>query len=374
MILLDTFTGIGGFSLAFKEVFPEGKIIGYSEIDKYASKVYEKHFPGVKALGDITAIRERELPEFDILTFGFPCQDLSIAGKRAGFQGKRSILFFEAIRIINAVRPKYFIFENVKGLFSSHGGRDFTAILRSIADIGYDGQWQLLNTKWFLPQNRERIYFVGHLRGEPRPEIFPITENDFINNEKAIWETENIAGCINTKNNSPNWQFDASTTLISNSAKTRKWEIRKNNIITPLRANSGAGHNNLVQIGTIGKDSEATRIYDSEGISRTIKNGGGLGAKTGLYMVQRPRGFNKGGQRKLPCLTDNNYHQNNFLGGIRRLTPMECERLQGFPDRWTEGISDTQRYKCLGNAISVPVAVEIFKKLKQSIDLKNKLT
>ena len=204
MILLDTFTGIGGFSLAFKEVFPEGKIIGYSEIDKYASKVYEKHFPGVKALGDITAIRERELPEFDILTFGFPCQDLSIAGKRAGFQGKRSILFFEAIRIINAVRPKYFIFENVKGLFSSHGGRDFTAILRSIADIGYDGQWQLLNTKWFLPQNRERIYFVGHLRGEPRPEIFPITESDFINNEKAIWETQNIAGCINTKNNSPN--------------------------------------------------------------------------------------------------------------------------------------------------------------------------
>ena len=374
MILLDTFTGIGGFSLAFKEVFPEGKIIGYSEIDKYASKVYEKHFPGVKALGDITAIRERELPEFDILTFGFPCQDLSIAGKRAGFQGKRSILFFEAIRIINAVRPKYFIFENVKGLFSSHGGRDFTTILRAITDIGYDGQWQLLNTKWFLPQNRERIYFVGHLRGEPRPEIFPITESDFINNEKAIWETENIAGCINTKNNSPNWQFDASTTLISNSAKTRKWEVRKNNIVTPLRANSGAGHNNLVQIGTIGKDSEATRIYDSEGISRTIKNGGGLGAKTGLYMVQRPRGFNKGGQRKLPCLTDNNYHQNNFLGGIRRLTPMECERLQGFPDRWTEGISDTQRYKCLGNAISVPVAVEIFKKLKQSIDLKNKLT
>ena len=223
----------------------------------------------------------------------------------------------------------------------------------------------MLNTKWFLPQNRERIYFVGHLRGEPRPEIFPITENDFINNEKAIWETENIAGCINTKNNSPNWQFGTSTTLITGN----NGKVQTPNICNSIDSNYHKGIDNhgsrtLVQIGTLGKDSEATRVYDPEGISRTIKNGGGLGAKTGLYMVQRPRGFNKGGQRKLPCLTDNNYHQNNFLGGIRRLTPMECERLQGFPDRWTEGIRDTQRYKCLGNAISVPVAVEIFKKLK----------
>ena len=170
----------------------------------------------------------------------------------------------------------------------------------------------------------------------------------------------------------------ADATYIQTDIINNYGELTERDISTNLDANYYKGMDNhgtrtLVQIGNIdtkGNNSIWGRVYDPEGIAPTLNSeGGGLGAKTGLYMVQRPRGFNKGGQRKLPCLTDNNYHQNNFLGGIRRLTPMECERLQGFPDRWTEGISDTQRYKCLGNAISVPVAVEIFKKLKQAICL-----
>ena len=311
--LLDLFSGIGGFSLAFKRVFPEGEIIGFSEIDKYAIQIYEKHFEGVKNYGSVDAIQTEDLPDFDICTFGFPCQDLSIAGKRKGLAGERSGLFYQAIRIINAKRPKYFIFENVKGLFSSGQGEDFIEVLQAITDIGYNGQWQLLNTKWFLPQNRERIYFVGHLREEPRPKIFPIEEDGAVSNETS--------------------RADQTQPQTEISPCLKGDEMKADDVFIV--------ENSLKQIGALGKDSEATRIYDINGIARTIKNGGGLGAKTGLYAVK-----------------------GDLLNSrIRRLTPMECERLQGFPDGWTEGLSDTQRYKTLGNAITVKVAEEIFKRL-----------
>ena len=141
MKLFSMFAGIGGFDLAFKNVFPEGEIIGYSEIDKYAIQIYNYNFPNTKNYGSITDVRAEDLPEFDIATFGFPCQDLSIAGKRKGFEGQRSSLFHQAIRIIDKCRPSYFIFENVKGLFSSAKGEDFITVLQTISDIGYNGSW-----------------------------------------------------------------------------------------------------------------------------------------------------------------------------------------------------------------------------------------
>lgn len=325
MKLLDLFSGIGGFSLAFKRVFPEGEIIGHSEIDKYANIIYEKHFPGVKQYGDIRTISERDLPKFNIVSFGFPCQDLSIAGKRTGFDGRRSSLFHEAIRIIDRVRPEYFVFENVKGLFSSRKGKDFITVLSAIADIGYNGQWQLCNTKWFLPQNRERIYFVGHLRGQARPEIFPIGENDFGFNGKEEQfprqvQTENdIANCL--------------TSCMHNMAVTDNY-INYINDISVLAMIEGKSH------------EQNRRVYDKKGICPTL-NGIGNGGN------HEPKIFDNKG---LDCSPK-----------IRRLTPLECERLQGFPDGWTEGVSDTQRYKCLGNAISVPVPETIFKKLRDNL-------
>lgn len=341
------FSGAGGFSLAFTRVFPDGKIIGCSEIDKNAINVYEKHFPGVKNYGSIKYVRPEQLPDFDICTFGFPCQDVSVAGKRKGFDGQRSSLFYEAIRIIDAKRPKYFVFENVKGLFSSGQGQDFIEVLQSITDIGYNGQWQLINTKWFLPQNRERIFFVGYTREESRPEIFPISESLQSSEESQVRETKDIAGTIGQKNNSPQWQFDASTTLI----------------------------NELKQVGNIdtkGHNSIWGRVYDPEGVSATINSeGGGLGAKTGLYTVDLKTVAGTSKTRRGGVSEDHVYtlDQNSSLGivdriSIRRLTPKECERLQGFPDNWTEGASDTQRYKLMGNAVTVDVVEAIFNKLK----------
>lgn len=151
--------------------------VGYSEIDKYAIKVYEKQFKGAKNYGDITKINADELPDFDCLVGGFPCQAFSIAGKRAGFSDTRGTLFFDLARILRAKRPKLFVFENVKGLLSHDSGRTFTTIIATIEELGYDCQWQVLNSKNHgVPQNRERVIIVGHLRGQPRPKVFPLTD------------------------------------------------------------------------------------------------------------------------------------------------------------------------------------------------------
>ena len=352
MKLLDLFSGIGGFHLGLTQSSFEFDWVGFSEIDKYATQLYKQRFPKGVELGNITTIRPETLPEIDICTFGFPCQDLSIAGKRGGIKAARSGLFFEAMRIIRVKRPKYIIFENVKGLFSSNGGRDFIAVLKEIADAGYDGQWQLLNTRWFLPQNRERIFFVGHIRGARRPKIFPIGE---------------------------------STQNIENNGQQGK------RLVVGLDSNyhKGAdGKRTMIQIGNIdqkGHNSIWGRVYNPEGDAVSLNaKGGGMGAKTGLYAVspciraehhntadvhfieQKGRGFNKGGKKDIcPPLTSNAFEQNNFVSGIRRLTPTECERLQGFPDGWTDGLSDTQKYKCLGNAVSVPIVKSVGERLKE---------
>ena len=401
---LDLFSGAGGFSLALQRVIGEENIgwVGYSDIDKYANKTFKRRFPNAEELGSVVDINPDRLPRIDLITFGFPCQDLSIAGRRKGFKGERSSLFYEATRIIRATKPKYFIFENVKGTFSSNKGEDFTLILQEIADLGYDGQWQLLNTRWFLPQNRERVYFVGHIRGRSRPKVFPIVEtSNELNNRNP-----KIANCLQHPGHSGG-NYKGMTMI-----KT-----------------------GLNQIGVIGKDSEATRVYDTS-CARTIKNGGGMGAKTGLYKIKEAtkKGYseadigdsinfsipssktrrgrvgkgvaqtldtasnqatislNKNQLEKLDKLkvdssasgtlteaigrggSSREYlsmlkKNEQLTGQIRRLTPTECERLQGFPDGWTDHLSDTQRYKQMGNAVTVNVVESILKKLYKEIKI-----
>lgn len=173
IVYLDLFSGTGGFALGLKQAGFVFKQHYFSEIDKYAVANYQYHFKNAQGLGSITEISGNQIEKPDVITFGSPCQDVSTAGKRTGIKGKRSGLFFEALRLIRAYKPRVFIFENVKGIFSSNGGKDFETVLRAFADIGlYDIQWQLVNTAWLLPQNRERIYLVGHLRGTARPKYF----------------------------------------------------------------------------------------------------------------------------------------------------------------------------------------------------------
>jgi DNA (cytosine-5)-methyltransferase 1 len=152
--------------------------VGYSEIDKYAVQIYQKHFPEHKNYGDITKIIAAELPDFDLYVGGFPCQAFSIAGKRRGFEDTRGTLFFDVARILAEKKPRNFVLENVKGLLSHDEGRTFKTIITTLAELGYYVEWQVLNSKNFgVPQNRERVFIVGHFGGIPKRKIFPIREN-----------------------------------------------------------------------------------------------------------------------------------------------------------------------------------------------------
>ncbi len=303
--------------------------VGYSEIDKYATQIYQAHFPKHKNYGDITKINEKELPDFDFLCGGFPCQSFSIAGKRGGFADTRGTLFFDIARILKHKRPKFFLLENVKGLLSHDEGRTFTIIISTLDELGYDLQWQVLNSKNHgVPQNRERVFIVGNLRGTPRPKVFPFGKSGGITETPRSEEGKKVANTLRAKLGGPD--LENSYMILQKSQDWReKGVLRKYQRTAPtIRANMGDNH---------------------------------------PMILQRARGNNKGGTHKIsPTISSNAFEHNNHLinkENIRKLTPTECERLQGFPDGWTEGVSDTQRYKCLGNAVTVNVIRDIIKKL-----------
>ena len=177
MKLIDLFSGIGGFSLGFQQAGYQFTEHYFSEIDKHAIANYKNNFPHAKNLGDITSVHGGDFTDIDIITFGSPCQDFSVAGQRAGIAGAKSSLIRHAISLVAQLRPSIFVWENVKGVLSSNSGSDFWKIIQSFTNLGdYTIEWQLLNTSWVLPQNRERIYVIGHLAGRSIPGIFPIRE------------------------------------------------------------------------------------------------------------------------------------------------------------------------------------------------------
>ena len=305
MKYLSLFSGIGGFELGIKQAYEsqwrgDYECIGYSEIDKYAVQIYEKHF-NHKNYGDITKINEKELPDFGLLVGGFPCQAFSIAGKRGGFEDTRGTLFFEIARIVREKQPRLLLLENVKGLLSHDKGKTFYTIISTLDELGYDTQWQVLNSKNHgVPQNRERVFIIGHLRGTSRPEVFPFRETD---KEDTRNVGEDLSYCIDSN-------YHKGTNTLE---KGRRQLIHQLN--QPKHSND--------------------RIYGTDGVSPTLNT-------------------MQGGNRQ-PFIPEDSK--------IRRLTPTECERLQGFPDGWTEGLSDTQRYKTLGNAVTVNVIRDIMIKL-----------
>ena len=316
MRIIDLFSGTGGFSLGFKQAGYEFIEHYFSEIDKHAIANYKHNFPNAKYIGDITTIHGRDLKGIDIITFGSPCQDFSLAGKRQGLAGDRSSLIKEAIRLITDIRPGVFVWENVKGAFSSNSGEDFTAILQAFANIGgYRLEWQLLNTSWVLPQNRERIYLIGHLAGRSVPGVFPIGEDDFILTEKR-----------------------------------QQTQI--------CRTLTGGGHS-----GGLHSDMTVIQV----GTYRTHNDGKGFrGIKENVSPTIPARARTDGSGQPVIRYS---YCDNN----IRRLTEIECERLQGFPDDWTKWgcydgetkeIAKTNRYKLIGNAVTVDIVELIAKRLK----------
>ena len=355
MNLLDLFSGIGGFHLGLEKAgFKFDKVFN-SDIDKYANAVYKYNFKESVNVGSVTDVRGSDFPKINAITFGSPCQDFSIAGSRSGLEGDRSSLVSEAIRLINECRPDFFIWENVKGTFSSNNGEDFWAIIQAFTNIGgYRLEWQLLNTRWFLPQNRERIYLVGCLGEKSKSEVFPIGENGKIYNNgstRAKSKTK-ICGAITTGEGSRRE---------SNYVKIREATKKGYSVAEVGDSINYSVPDSKTRRGRVGKktaqtlDTACNQAVIESGTLRTHNDGKGFRKiKNGDAPAIPARARNDGSGQ--PIIKDK--------AKIRRLTPIECERLQGFPDDWTkigvDGlISDTQRYKMCGNAVTVDVVEKV---------------
>jgi DNA (cytosine-5)-methyltransferase 1 len=321
---LDLFSGIGGFHLGFERAGYEVTSF-FSEVDKHAIAVYKHQFPNSTYVGSVTDVRGGDLPNIDLITFGSPCQDFSLAGKRKGMEGDRSSLVLEAIRLIGECRPRVFVWENVKGTFSSNNGEDFAAILQAFTNIGgYRLEWQLLNTSWFLPQNRERIYLVGYSANPSGRGVFPIGES---NEQTNLIGLNVVNSCEKDVQSRRVYGQDGICRTLTSGDYKSPVRVEVKQIGTKLDSNGGT------------QPYQQDRVYDADGIVPALNQG-----KSDLIIKESFR--------------------------IRRLTPIECERLQGFPDDHTaygnydgevKPMSNTQRYKQCGNAVTVDVVAAVAK-------------
>lgn len=333
MKFLDLFAGIGGFHLGMEQAGHQ--CVGWVEWDKFARQSYQAihNVKGVWNASDIRTVRASELPRADCWCFGFPCQDISVAGKQKGFtSGKRSSLFFTVAGLIRDLeeedRPSYLLIENVKNLLSINRGLDFLKLQIELDEIGYDVEWSVLDSAEVVPQHRERIFIVGHLRGRRTRKVFPII----------------------SKGQQPD--------------------------------NDVKQVGNLTPSGSFGGNPQVGRVYGTDGIAPTLSTmqGGGQEPKIAIPVSspdiviknQNGRRFKENGDPEF-SLTARDRHGILTNGmRIRKLTPIECWRLQGFPD-WAfnrareAGLSDNQLYKQAGNSVTVPVIKAIAERMSLKV-------
>ena len=359
MKFLDLFAGIGGFRLGMESAGHE--CVGFCEIDKYARASYKAihNTEGEIELHDITAVSDefiRGIGRVDIICGGFPCQAFSIAGNRRGFEDTRGTLFFEIARFASILRPKYLFLENVKGLLNHENGITFETIISTLDELGYNVEWQVLNSKDFgVPQNRERVFIIGHSRRYRSRFLFPLSGKNQPTRSQSVVKIGNVNPSGNGMNGEVYQADGLAPTLTTNKGEGQKIAIKSNTI-----KQFGVLQPNFNQCGV---------VYETDGIAPTIRayQGGGLEPK----IIQRGHGYNQGGEHDIaPTLTSNSYHENNHLSDgfrIRKLTPRECWRLQGFPD-WAfdkaqKVNSNSQLYKQAGNSVTVNVIEAIAKEL-----------
>lgn len=304
---VSLFAGVGGFDLAFERAGV--KVVASVEIDKKCQDVLAKHFPQSKIFGDIQGVTGEQLiaagfvPGTGFIAGGFPCQDLSVAGKQEGLGGARSGLFWEICRILDETKAQGFVLENVGGLLSSNDGRDMRTVINALNERGYGIAWRTLNSQYFgVAQRRKRVFIVGFRGegGERAAEVLAIAES-------RRW----FAGTGRKAESKPAVGSPKRTAddLIHTFSKAR-------------RAQSVDDYETWVErdfTNTLNAFDNATEVRATE-----------------LVISQ---------------------------GRVRRLMPIEMERLQGFPDNWTDGQADSNRYKQMGNAVTVPVAQWIIERM-----------
>ena len=385
MKFLDLFAGIGGFRLGMESAGHE--CIGFCEIDKFARESYKAihDTKGEIELHDITAVTDefiRGLGSVDIICGGFPCQAFSIAGNRRGFEDTRGTLFFEIARFASILRPKYLFLENVKGLLNHQKGDTFETMLRALDELGYDVEWQVLNSKNFgVPQNRERVFIIGHLRGERTRRIFPISgkneQSDTESKIKVIGNTKNPNG---TSHGSKSRVYDSNGLMATLTATD--YHEPKQVAIPVLTPNRVEKRQNGRRFKTNGEPMFTLTAQDQHGILlqdkklkiREATTKGYAEAKVGdsvniANINSKTKRGRVGNQIANTLLAS---EQQGVVGSdyrIRRLTPRECWRLQGFPDlafdKAQAVTSNSQLYKQAGNSVTVNVIAEIAKRFKE---------
>ncbi len=412
------FSGIGGFEYGLQQSKHNFKNVGFSEIEPSPISIYLRHFPNHKQYGDATKIQTKYLSDFDFLVGGFPCQAFSIAGRRKGFDDTRGTLFFEIARILKDKRPRYFLLENVKGLLNHDKGKTFQTILEILNELRYDVSWRIYNSKNYgVPQNRERVFIKGYLRGKCGREILHQTRNSIENPGKlktyrdknrtySIYDNShtlsrtltrtgqnngfnhliklednrkiNIHGYTRPSKSQSTIVYDSDGlmgTLCGNNKsqpKIKEYDHPRMNVIGNIRP---SGHSEGNIYGANGLSSTITRsnvpfIEDNKTVARPVLTPDRVNKR------QNGRRMKEDGE---PSFTLTATDRHGVYDGyrIRRLTPVECERLQAFPDNWTkygkdgELISDTQRYMCLGNAVTTSVITAIVDDMFECVSCDN---
>ena len=457
MKFIDFFAGIGGFHPGLESAGYE--MVGWVEWDKYARKSYEALYDteGKYTANDIKSIKDgKELPTADLWAFGSPCTNISLAGNRVGLKGEQSSMFFEVIRLLNdrswEEKPAVLLMENVKNLLSSNRGWDFATVINKMDEAGYDVEWEVFNSSWTIPQNRERVYIVGHKRGIAYTPVFPIyresleakrkynmlrdvleqevDEKFYLSREKVEQllandkkSTFSNGGDIKVVGNTSNTRYRSHDVVDScgvSKTITASEGVKVNSLIGigVLGNTSNTGHHtedvldekglsktltaasfkHPVQIATevkqVGNISHSTsfggnpqtgRVYDESGLSPTLNTmqGGGREPKVLVEPCLTPDRVNK--RQNGRCFKNNDEPSFTLTAAdrhgillsngktyvIRKLTPLECWRLQGFTDEQfykakQAGVSNTQLYKQAGNAVTVPVVEAIAEKLSKA--------
>lgn len=383
MKFIDFFAGIGGFRRGMELAGHE--CVGFCEFDKFATASYismhlltdeqrraledipikkrqkeilkEEYRNGEWYANDIRRVYAGDIPKADCWCFGFPCQDISVAGKQAGFQGNRSSLFFRVMYLVGQLeedKPTYLFIENVKNLLSVNGGWDFARLLIEMEQWGYDAEWQVFNSKDFgVPQNRERCFIVGHLRGRGSAEVFPIEGTNKENSASL-----KLFGCINGRNSQRERVYDSgglSPTISTVPGGNTEPKIAIP-VLTPDRAEKRQNGRRFKDDGEpmftlTGQDRHGVAIKVKENTLDTSCNQGifvQVSEELVVYAVW--------------------YEKYQCYIAIRKLTPKECFRLQGWSDDYFEKAqfvnSDSQLYKQAGNGVTVSVIKAIAEKLK----------
>lgn len=402
------FAGIGGFDAGFEQAGFE--TVWQVEIDPVCRRILARHFPNALRIEDVRECGSHNLPPVDVITFGSPCQDLSLAGKRKGLAGERSGLFFEAIRIISELQPALAVWENVPGALSSHAGRDFASVLLAFRECGArDLAWRVLDSRYFgVAQRRRRVFVVADFAGERAGEI--LFEPESVRRYPAAGQAarEEVAGTLGGGAGSRGWRDDTDRmTFVPEVAGTltdcgkRGWSNSVDHLnFIPFRerrlsdyatgefgslrhfagGEAGGGSETLVAHALTSGGSDASEDGTGRGTplvcSTLASSGAGTARPSGManepgFLIAAPLTARSGKGGFTDPVNDGLITSRM---AVRRLTPTECERLQGFEDGWTahdaEGlpISDSARYRMLGNACTVNVCRWIARRVKEQMD------